>query len=308
MNGAMCKKKRRDLNTWLNSGNVAGYVFISPWLIGFFLLSLIPIAISLYLSFTNYNLISAPKFVGFRNFERMFSDIRLGKSISATMLYVFVSVPLKVGFALVVAFLMNHKMRGANFFRSAYYLPTLVGGGIPVALMWKQMFANEGVINGLLKKIGLEGDISWLGGKSTAIWTLILLTVWQFGSSMLIFSAGLKQIPETYYEAARLDGASTKDLFFHITLPSLSSIIFFNLIMQLISAFMAFTQAYVITNGGPLDSTMLYALYVYRKAMDYFDMGYACALSWVLMIIVSLITVVIFRSSSSWVYYESKGE
>ena len=139
-----------------------------------------------------------------------------------------------------------------------------------------------------------------------AIWTLILLTVWQFGSSMLIFSAGLKQIPETYYEAGKLDGASGKDLFIHITLPSLSSIIFFNLIMQLISAFMAFTQAYVITNGGPLDSTMLYALYVYRKAMDYFDMGYACALSWVLMIIVSLITLVIFRSSSNWVYYESK--
>lgn len=306
MNSAMCKKKRRDLNTWLNSGNVAGYVFISPWLIGFFLLSFIPIVISLYLSFTNYNLIAAPKFIGLRNFERMLSDVRLGKSINATLLYVFVSVPLKVGFALIVAFLMNHKMRGANFFRSAYYLPTLVGGGIPVALMWKQLFANEGVINGLLRKIGLEGNISWLGNKSTAIWTLILLTVWQFGSSMLIFSAGLKQIPETYYEAGRLDGASSKDLFIHITLPSLSSIIFFNLIMQLISAFMAFTQAYVITNGGPLDSTMLYALYVYRKAMDYFDMGYACALSWVLMIIVSLITLVIFRSSSSWVYYESK--
>lgn len=306
MNGAMCKTKRRDLNTWLNSGNVAGYVFISPWLIGFFLLSFIPIVISLYLSFTNYNLIAAPKFIGLRNFERMLSDIRLGKSINATLLYVFVSVPLKVGFALIVAFLMNHKMRGANFFRSAYYLPTLVGGGIPVALMWKQLFANEGVINGLLRKIGLEGNISWLGNKNTAIWTLILLTVWQFGSSMLIFSAGLKQIPETYYEAGRLDGASGKDLFIHITLPSLSSIIFFNLIMQLISAFMAFTQAYVITNGGPLDSTMLYALYVYRKAMDYFDMGYACALSWVLMIIVSLITLVIFRSSSSWVYYESK--
>jgi len=308
MNGAMCKKKRRDLNTWLNSGNVAGYVFISPWLIGFFLLSLIPIVISLYLSLTNYNLIAAPKFIGLRNFERMLSDVRLMKSIKATLLYVFVSVPLKVGFALIVAFLMNHKMRGANFFRSAYYLPTLVGGGIPVALMWKQLFANEGVINGLLRKIGLEGNISWLGSKSTAIWTLILLTVWQFGSSMLIFSAGLKQIPETYYEAGRLDGASGKDLFIHITLPSLSSIIFFNLIMQLISAFMAFTQAYVITNGGPLDSTMLYALYVYRKAMDYFDMGYACALSWVLMIVVSLITLVIFRSSSNWVYYESKGE
>lgn len=306
MNGAMCKKKRRDLNTWLNSGNVAGYVFISPWLIGFFLLSFVPIVISLYLSLTNYNLIAAPKFIGLRNFERMFSDIRLVKSIKATLLYVFVSVPLKVGFALIIAFLMNHKMRGANFFRSAYYLPTLVGGGIPVALMWKQLFANEGVINGLLRKIGFEGNISWLGNKSTAIWTLILLTVWQFGSSMLIFSAGLKQIPETYYEAGKLDGASGKDLFIHITLPSLSSIIFFNLIMQLISAFMAFTQAYVITNGGPLDSTMLYALYVYRKAMDYFDMGYACALSWVLMIVVSLITLAIFRSSSNWVYYESK--
>lgn len=300
-------KPRKDLRAWLNSDNVAGYMFISPWLIGFFLLSLIPILISLYLAFTNYNLISAPKLIGFRNFERMLTDSRLKKSIFATLYYVFASVPLKVGFALMIACLMNRKMRGANFFRSIYYLPTLVGSGIPVALMWKQLFGNNGVINEILRALGFTGNTSWLGNKSTAIWVLILLAIWQFGSSMLIFSAGLKQIPDTYYEAGKLDGASSFALFIHITLPSLSSIIFFNLIMQIISAFMAFTQAYVITGGGPLDSTLLYALYVYRKAMDYFDMGYACALSWVLMVIVALITMLVFRSSSKWVYYESKG-
>lgn len=300
------KTRQKSLSILLNDRNVAGYVFISPWLIGFFLLSLIPIAISLYLSFTNYNLISPPKFVGLRNFQRMLTDPRLAKSVKATLLYVFISVPLKVGFALLIALLLNHSFAFSNFLRSAYYLPTLVGGGIPVALMWKQLFANDGVVNGLLGKLGLSG-ISWLGNVHTAIWTIILLTVWQFGSSMLIFAAGLKQIPETYYEAAKLDGANAGALFMHITAPSLSPVIFFNLIMQLISAFMAFTQAYVITNGGPLDSTLLYALYVYRRAMDYFDMGYACALSWVLMIVISLITLAIFRTSSSWVYYESKG-
>lgn len=299
------RRPQRTFSTWLNSNNVAGYLFISPWLIGFITLSLIPVIVSLYMAFTNYNLISAPQFIGFKNFERMLSDSRLVKSVKATLFYVLISVPLKVGFALLIAFLLNHKMKAANLFRSAYYLPTLVGGGIPVALMWKQMFANDGVINGILQKLGIDG-VYWLGSKSTAIWVIILLTVWQFGSSMLTFSAGLKQIPETYYEAARLDGASSGKLFIHITIPSLSSIIFFNLIMQIISAFTAFNQAYVITNGKPLDSTLLYALYVYKKAMDNFDMGYACALSWVLMIVIALITLLIFRTSTKWVYYESK--
>lgn len=307
MNNTGTNRRVKALKLFLNSNNVSGYIFISPWLIGFFLLSLAPMVISLYLAFTNYNLISAPSFIGLKNFERMLSDSRLRKSIFATLYYVTASVPLKVGFALLIAFLLNKKMRFSNFYRSAYYLPTLVGGGIPVALMWKQLFANDGVINGIMQKVGLE-SVPWLGSKSTAIWVIILLTVWQFGSSMLIFSAGLKQIPDTYYEAARLHGASSRQLFIHVTIPCLSSIIFFNLIMQLISAFTAFTQSYVITNGKPLDSTLLYALYVYRKAMDNFDMGYACALSWVLMVVISLITFVFFRASNRWVYYESKGD
>lgn len=290
----------------LESDVFAGYVFIAPWLIGFLFLSLIPMGTSIYYAFTNYNLISEPKLIGFENFRRMISDTRLHSSIKATLYYVFLSVPLKVGFALVIAIILNRKMKlGFNFFRSAYYLPTLVGGGIPVALMWKQLFANEGVVNGILAKFGIEG-ISWLGEKSTAIWVIILLTVWQFGSSMLIFSAGLKQIPEVYYEAARIDGARPWQTFIHITIPSLSSIIFFNLIMQTISAFTAFTQAYTITNGKPLDSTLLYALYVYRKALDNFDMGYACALSLMLILVIGLITAIMFRLSGKWVYYESK--
>lgn len=299
--------RRLSARRWLQSGNVAGYIFISPWLFGFFALTLLPMLISLYFAFTNYNLISAPQWVGLQNFTRMLSDIKFKKSVTATLYYVLVSVPLKVGFALLVALLLNRKMKLTNFYRSMLYLPTLVGGGIPVALMWKQLFANEGVVNGLLGYLGIPPH-SWLGDTKTAIWTIILLTVWQFGSSMLIFAAGLKQIPETYYEAAKIDGAVPWQMLLRITLPSLSPIVFFNLVMQVISAFMAFTQAFIVTQGGPLDSTLLYALYIYRKGFDYFDMGYACALSWVLIMVIAAVTLLVFRSSTAWVHYESEVE
>ncbi|NLX76930.1 MAG: sugar ABC transporter permease [Clostridiaceae bacterium] len=290
----------------VNNDNIAGYFFILPWLIGFLSFTILPIFASLFLSFTSYNLTSSPKWVGIENYVRMFTDDPLFfKSIKVTLYYVIFAVPLKVGFALLVAFLLHRRSRAANFYRSVFYLPSLIGGSVAVALIWKDIFSINGPINSLLKIFGLKG-VQWLGDPRFAIWTLIAMTVWQFGSSMIIFAAGLKQIPETYYEAAKIDGASRFHSFIYITLPSLSPVIFFNLVMQMINAFMTFTQAFLITLGGPLDSTLFYALYLYRRAFAYFDMGYASAMAWILLIIIAAVTALVFKSSQYWVYYESK--
>lgn len=284
-----------------------GYTMIGPWLLGFFGLTVVPMLISLYISFTDYNLTSAPVWVGFDNYIRMFTnDSRYFKSIWVTLYYVLVAVPLKVGFALVVAVLLNHKAKVYNFYRSVYYLPSLIGGSVAVSMMWKELFATNGAVNGLLQALGFSNKIRWLGDPNTAIWMLIFLTVWQFGSSMIIFAAGLKQIPQTYYEAARVDGASAWSQFVRITLPSLSPVIFFNLVMQIINGFMTFTQSFVITKGGPLDSTLFYSLYVYIRSFNYLDMGYGSAMSWVLLVIIGAVTGLLFKTSSLWVYYESK--
>lgn len=286
---------------------VAGYIFILPWLIGFWGLTVIPMFVSLYMSFTRYDLTSDPVWIGLANYIKMFTnDPRFLTSIKVTLYFVFVSVPLKVAFALFVAFILNRKSRIFDFFRTIYYLPSLIGGSIAISMIWKELFATDGVINSFLKLLGFAGDTPWLGNTKTAIWTLILLTVWQFGSSMIIFAAGLKQIPETYYEAARIDGASTWTMFARITLPSLSPVIFFNLVMQIISGFMTFTQAFIITTGGPLDSTLFYALYVYQRAFQFRDMGYGSAMSWVLLVIVGAVTAIVFRTSQYWVFYEAE--
>ncbi|MFV0400023.1 MAG: carbohydrate ABC transporter permease [Oscillospiraceae bacterium] len=299
---------RRTRKKLVDNDTFVGYAFIAPWLIGFLFLTIIPMLISLYLSFTRYNLTSPPQWIGAKNFIDMFTnDPRYFKSIRATLYFVLFSVPLKLIFALLVAFLLNHKAKAYNIYRSVYYLPSLIGGSIAVSMVWKELFATKGVINSLLQSLGYTGTIRWLGDTGTAIWTLILLSVWQFGSSMIIFAAGLKQIPVSYYEAAKIDGASTWAMFCKITLPCLSPVIMFNLIMQLISGFMSFTQSFVITVGGPLDSTLFYALYVYQKSFSYMDMGYACAMSWVLLLIIGVVTGIVFRTSDRWVFYESKG-
>jgi multiple sugar transport system permease protein len=233
------------------------------------------------------------------------ADERFFSAVKATLYYVLVSVPLKIAFALVVALLLNRSARIFNLYRSVYYLPSLVGGSIAISMMWKELFATNGIINSILGALGLPARTPWLGSPNLAVWVLILLTVWQFGSSMIIFAAGLKQIPHTYYEAAEIDGASNLKSFAYITLPALSPVIFFNIIMQIIFSFMAFTQAYIITGGGPLDSTLFYALYVYQKAIQYREMGYGCAMSWVLLLMIGLLTAVVFKSSSYWVFYES---
>ncbi len=289
------------------SDNAIGYLAISPWLIGLFVFTCIPMSASLVLAFTNYNGMSTPSFVGFQNFQRMLTDSSFWAAMKATFQYVFMLVPARLAFALAVAMILNSKHKGLSFYRAAYYLPSLLGGSIAVAIMWKQIFGSEGLVNALLGLLGVESTTSWIGNPLTAMAVIVLLGVWQFGASMLIFIAGLKQIPVSYYEAATIDGASPLRKFTSITLPMLTPTIFFNLIMQTINAFKAFNESYIITGGGPLDKTLFYSLYTYQQSFEYFKMGYGSALAWVLLMIIGLFSVLIFRSSESWVYYENKG-
>lgn len=289
--------------------NLSGYAFISPFIIGFTTFTVVPMLISLYLSFTNYDLFTTPTWIGLGNYKEMFfGDEKFWKSLSVTFYYVLAGVPLRLMFALFVAMLLNQNMKGIGIYRVLFYLPSIIGGSVAVAIMWRNIFGNEGVINALLFFMGIDNKILWYQDPTSALWTLILLAVWQFGSSMLIFLAGLKNIPPTYYEAASVDGANAIRKFFKITLPLLSPIIFFNLVMQTISAFMTFTPAYIISKGegGALDGTLLYPLYLFQKAFNFFQMGYASAMAWVMLIIVGLTTLILFKTSSLWVYYESK--
>ncbi|MDR3171544.1 MAG: sugar ABC transporter permease [Treponema sp.] len=287
--------------------DMAGYLFISPWLIGFLVFSIIPIGMSFYFSFTNYDVLASPLFSGLTNFRRMATDPLFWKSLQVTFTYAFISVPARLVFAFFVAVLFKRASVMIRFYQAAYYLPSLVGGSIAVAVMWRRMFMSDGVLNTLLRAIGINSDISWIARADTALWILIILAVWQFGSSMLIFLAGLRQIPKTYYEAADIDGAGWGKQFLHITLPQMTPIIFFNLIMQLISGFTVFTQAFVISGGkgDPQNSTLAYALYLYLRAFAYNEMGYSSALAWVLVLIIAVFTGLIFKTSDRWVYYES---
>ncbi len=295
--------KRKD--TTLN--NLAGYLFISPWLLGFFLFALIPMGISLWLAFTDYDILGDWKYVGLQNFERMFfKDVRYANSLEATFKYVFTSVPLRLTFALGVAILLNTKRRGVYWYRAAYYIPSIIGGSVAVAVMWRQIFGRQGFVNAIGEALGMP-PVNWLGNPDTAIWTLILLAIWQFGSPMLVFLAGLRQIPQELYEASAIDGANNVQKFFRITLPLLTPIIFFNLVMQTISGFKVFTQAFIVTQGrgAPLDTTLFYSIYLYNRAFDAFQMGYAAAMAWVMLIIIAVLTVISFKLSSYWVYYET---
>jgi multiple sugar transport system permease protein len=301
-NAAVRKRSRRFRND-----NLMGYLFISPWLVGFFALTFIPIAASLVLGFTNYDILSGtPKWVGLKNFETMFlRDPRYWNAVRATLTFAFTSVPLKLAFALAVAIVLTNARRFVGVYRAIYYAPSIVGGSIAVAVMWREIFGNQGLFNALLAIFGLPGRV-WLGDPDTAIWTLILLAVWQFGSPMLIFLAGLKQIPAEYYEAAAIDGAGPLSKFRYITLPLLTPVVFFNLVMQIIYGFLTFTQAYIVTGGQPLDTTLFYNLYVFIRAFQTFNMGYGAAMAWVLLLVIASCTALIFRSSRYWVFYETQ--
>ena len=281
-----------------------GLFFISPWIIGFLWFQLYPFIMSLYYSFTDYGLLRAPRFVGFTNYVRLLTNDRdFWLSLRVTGLYAFMLVPMKLCMALLVAVILNMKRKGVDFFRTVYYLPSIMGGSVAISVLWKLMFMRDGVIN---KLIGLSVD--WIGSPKYALFTVSMLSVWQFGSSMVIFLAALQQIPSSLYEAAKVDGARAPTSFFRITLPMITPVLFFNLIMQTINALQEFTSAFVITAGGPLKSTFVLGIKLYQEAFTYYKMGYASALSWIMFIIIVVLTSLIFRSSSGWVYYEDGGD
>lgn len=300
----MTKKAAAAKRPRLDAETKAGLAFTSPFIIGFLLFMIVPMMISLYYSLCDYNILSAPVFVGLKNYIKMFSDEVFFKTIGVTFFYALISVPLRLAFALLVAMLLLNSSRLTAFYRAAYYLPSIIGGSVAVSILWKRMFAIDGVINKVLAVFGMKDPVSWLGDKNTAIWTLILLAVWQFGSSMLIFLSSLKQIPPSLYEAASIDGAGKFRQFFKITLPLLTPTIFFNLVMQMINGFLAFTQCYIITQGKPMNSTLFYTVYMYQQSFEYYNTGYGAALAWVVLLIVGLITAVLFATKRFWVYEE----
>ena len=292
----------RKFTKWANSESGAAYVFAAPFIIGFLMFLIVPMAISLYYSFCEYDIISAPKFVGLDNYIKMLTkDDTFWRSMKATLYFAVVSVPLKLVFALIVAMILVKQTKLTGLYRAAYYFPSVIGGSVAVAVLWKRLFSIDGVINNLLGLIGIK-EISWFGNTKTAMWTLILLAVWQFGSSMLIFLAALKQIPNELLEAAEVDGANAIVRFFRITLPLLTPTIFFNLVMQMINGFLAFTQCMIITQGNPMDSTLFYAVYMYRQSFQYSNAGYGSAMAWVMLVLIGVVTLVLFKTKKYWVY------
>ena len=296
------KTKPFSLRGFFHQDNVAAFICCLPFLIGFFAFLVIPMGMSLYYSFTNFNILRSPEWIGFDNYINMWSDRRLRNSLSVTFYFAFTSVPLRLVFALAIAMLLLKANKMVGIYRAMYYLPSILGGSVAVAVLWRMMFASDGAINNILDIFGLNQNFAWLGDTRTAIWTIIILAVWQFGSSMLIFLASLKQIPETLYEASSIDGASKVRQFFRITLPLLTPTIFFNLVMQMINGFLAFTQAFIITRGGPVDSTMMYALFMYFQVMEFQRAGYGSAMAWVMLLIISAMTALLFATRKFWVY------
>jgi multiple sugar transport system permease protein len=292
------------------SGALAGYVFLTPWLAGLVLFTIGPLVYSLYLSFTDYDLLQSPHWVGLGNFRKMFTDDpRYFHSLKVTAEYVVLSVPIKLVLALGVALLLRRGRRGIGVYRSLFYLPSLLGTSVAVALVWRSMFSRTGSLDSVLGAVGIHGA-DWINDPSWALGTIVVLACWQFGAPMVIFLAGLKQIPLELYDAASVDGAGQWRRFLSITLPMLSPVIFFNLLLEVINAFQAFTPAYIISGGrgGPADSTLFYTLYLYQKGFSDFQFGYASAMAWVLLAAVGLITAVMFRLSRIWVFYADEGE
>jgi oligogalacturonide transport system permease protein len=243
--------------------------------------------------------------VGLKNYIDLFTiDRDFLLSLKATLLYTLMTVPGKLILALVIAVLMNRKSKGINFIRTLYYIPSLFGGSVAVALLWKIMFMDNGIINSLISKMGLP-SVTWLGDPNTALPTICMLEIWQFGSSMVMFLAALKQVPASLYEAASIDGAGKAKQFFSITIPQITPIIFFNMIMQTIQALQNFTSAMVVTNGGPLKATYVLGMKLYNEGFSYFRMGYASAISWIVFLLIMVVTSLLFKSSSAWVFYEN---
>ncbi len=303
LTGVKVMKSKSSLN---KNQSIAGYIFILPFIFGFLAFTLFPMLMSLVLSFTSYDILSSPKFVGMDNFIYMFTkDSTFRLSLSVTLKYAFISVPLRLIMALLVAMLLKRTTKATKVYRAVYYLPSIMGSSVAVAILWRNMFSINGVINGILGRVGLPSNTAWLSGENTALWTIIILSVWQFGSSMLVFLSGLKQIDVNMYEAASIDGANKIQTFFKITIPLLTPVIFFNLVMQLINGFMAFTQSYIITQGRPMDTTLFYTVYMHRQSFVFYQMGYGSALAWVMLLITGLMTLLLFGTSKFWVFNQA---
>jgi oligogalacturonide transport system permease protein len=280
-----------------------GFLFVLPFVLGVLLFKLFPFVMSFALSFTQYDLIDPPEWVGLRNYQEMLAgDPLFRKSLGVTLTFALLAVPLRVGFALVVAQVLNFRLKGINAFRAAFYIPSILGGSIAVAVLWRFVFAKYGLVNIILGKLGLA-PIPWLADEHYSMWTIVLLFTWQFGSACVIFLAALQNVPKSLYEAAEIDGASVNQQFWKITVPLITPVIFFNLIMQMVHAFQEFNGPYLITEGGPLHSTYVLALYIYDQSFRFFNLGYGAALSWVLFALVAGLAALSFWSARFWVFY-----
>jgi oligogalacturonide transport system permease protein len=272
------------------------------------LFKLFPFVMSFALSFTQYDVMDPPVYVGLQNYKELATEDPLfTKSLGVTLWFAVLAVPARVGFALFVAHVLNFKLRGINFFRSAFYLPSILGGSIATAVLWRFLFARNGLVNGILGQFGIE-PIAWLADEHYSMWTIVLLFMWQFGSAMVIFLAALQNVPQSLYEAAEIDGASRSQQFWRITVPLITPVIFFNVIMQMVHAFQEFNAPYMVTEGGPLSSTYVLALYIYDQSFRYFNLGYGAALSWVLFALVAALAGISFWSSKYWVFYAGEKE
>jgi multiple sugar transport system permease protein len=306
MASASATVPRRQKSSWRERREALNaYVFMSPVILGLLIFTLGPIIASLFLSFTNYNLLNDPKWIGVDNYVKMYGERLFWQSLKVSATYSLISVPLGMMLALFLAILLNRKMRGIYTLRSIYYLPTVISG-VGVALLWRWIFNGQyGVLNTMLRNIGIKGP-NWLLDENWALTALIITSVWGVGGTMLIFLAGLQGIPAEINEAAEIDGAGKWEQFRYITLPMISHVTFFNLVLGIIGALQVFTDAYVITGGGPNNSTLFIAVYLYRHAFQFLNFGYAAALAWVLFLIVMVLTIFVFRSSPLWVFYESE--
>ncbi|MDB5585743.1 MAG: sugar transporter permease [Devosia sp.] len=305
---SLAKARPRGRN--ILSENAWGFLFLAPWIIGMVFFMAGPTLVSFYLSFTSFNLLEPPEWIAAKNYVRLFTqDGRYLSALRVTFTYVALAVPLNLAFALALAMVLNAKIKGLGIYRATYYIPSLLGGSVAIAILWRQVFGFDGIVSQALAVFGIQGS-SWVSSPSQALWTLIILHVWQFGSPMIIFLAGLKQIPVELYEAASVDGAGPWRKFWMITVPMLTPVIFFNLILQIINSFQAFTPAFIVSggSGGPLDSTLFYTLYLYLQGFANFRMGYASAMAWVLLVIIGVLTALAFLSSRYWVHYDDSAK
>lgn len=285
--------------------NNVGFFFILPWLIGFLVFKLYPFGSSLVYSFSDEQMFKAASTWGFMNYEKIFTDEKIIKAFQVTFKYAFLTVPLKLIAALFIAYILNFKIKGVNFFRTAYYIPSILGGSVAIAVLWKAIFKDDGLLNSALALIGVQGP-NWLSSTKHSLFVICLLRVWQFGSAMVIFLAALKGVPADLYEAASIDGASKWRQFFSVTIPLITPVIFYNLVTQLCQAFQEFNGPYIITKGGPRSSTTLASLLIYNAAFGSRKTSLAYAMAWIMFLIIMFFTIIASLSQKYWVYYSDE--